>query len=82
MPEFVSSTVGSEVEIIYFNDSTDKGQLLDIGEGWIKLAKAPDRKGHSDIFLIPATAVRLIRLFDAPENSSNQLLRPIGAIDE
>jgi len=63
-----------EVEVHYLSDNNmfkDRGRLADYGEGWIEL----DKSG-AETFLIPTTAIRLVKVLHPPAQIENRLLRP------
>lgn len=68
-----------EVEVFYLTDSNfrDRGTLADYGDGWIELNKA-----GADPFLIPTTAIRLVRPVAPPAVQRTRLLRPAKAPKE
>ncbi len=62
-----------EVEVHYLSDSShfkDRGRLSDFGDGWIELTKT------GEIFIIPASAIRLIKIVSEPVQGGRALLRP------
>jgi hypothetical protein len=64
-----------EVEVLYLTDNNvyrDRGRLADFDDRWIEL-----RKTGNETFLIPITAVRLMKLLNPPETMENLLLRPV-----
>src|SRR5437016_5932225 len=67
------------VEVMYLTDNNmyrDKGQLTDIGDQWIELHKGG---AAGELFLIPVTAIRLVKVLGPAEPESCMLLRPAQA---
>ena len=67
---------GFEVEVHYLSDNTmykDRGRLTDFGDGWLELQKGIQ---GMDVFLLPTTAVRIVKIVGPPTHGSTRLLRP------
>lgn len=67
-----------EVEVHYLTDNsvyTDKGILTAATPEWLELRKVT--KKSSETFLIPTTAVRIVKVLTPPENGGSSLLRPV-----
>ncbi len=76
MAAFLEKYRHCEVEVIYLTDGTtyrDRGHLLDFDDGWIELDKGG---AYGELFLIPRTAIRLIKVISPPEKVETRLLRP------
>jgi hypothetical protein len=72
--------MGCTVEVIYLSQSgyKDKGVLVGAGDGWLELSR-PD----GELFLIPTTAVRLLKVVERANLTAEQtLLRPAAAAEE
>jgi hypothetical protein len=71
---------GFEVEIQYLTDNNmykDRGRLQDFGDTWLELHKG---RGPDEVFIIPTTAVRLMKVIQPPAQAgSSTLLRPVEA---
>jgi hypothetical protein len=77
MSSYLDKYRDCEVEIHYLTDGSslrDRGHLADFGDGWIELHKSGN---CGETFLIPTSAVRLIKLLDAPQDEGNRLLRAV-----
>ena len=71
-----------EVEVMYLTDNNmykDRGRLTDFGDQWIELQKGPH---GGDLFLIPISAVRLLKVVAAPARDVTRLLRPAAPMVE
>jgi hypothetical protein len=67
---------------MYLTDNNmykDRGHLTDFGDQWIELQKGPH---VGELFLIPITAVRLLKVVAAPARDGTRLLRPASPIIE
>jgi hypothetical protein len=64
---------GCDVEIVYLTDTVfkDRGHLSDFGDGWIEL-----HRPTNDTFLVPTTAIRLVKVLGPPAEPASLLLRP------
>jgi len=75
MESWLSKFYGSEVEVLYLTDNNvykDRGRLADMGDGWIEL-----HKPNGEVFLVPATAIRLLKVLGGPRSEETTLLRPV-----
>lgn len=64
----------TEVEVYYLTDSAqfrDKGTIVECDGTWLTLYKP-----GGEVFLIPRSAVRLIKLLNPPKDKETLLLRP------
>lgn len=69
-----------EIEVQYLTDNNiykDRGRLADFGQGWIEL----DKSG-AETFLIPTTAIRLVKVLQPPPKVESRLLRPAARPDD
>jgi hypothetical protein len=76
MTKWIEKYRGFEVEVMYLTDNNmykDRGRLVDFGDNWIELQKGPH---GGEVFLIPTTAIRLVKLVGAPARDVTRLLRP------
>jgi hypothetical protein len=65
-----------EVEILYLTDNNaykDRGRLADMDAGWVELEKS-----GGEIFLVPCTSIRILKILSPPDKAENLLLRPAG----
>ena len=63
-----------EVEVLYLTDSgqyRDKGKLAEFDGKWIVLEKPAN-----ELFLIPVSAVRIVKVLGASKEKESLLLRP------
>jgi hypothetical protein len=68
-----------EVEIIYLTDSNvyrDRGKMRDFDTQWIEL----ETSGKRETFLVPVSAIRLMKVLSPPDKVENLLLRPVDAM--
>ncbi len=78
MNERLRMYLDCEIQIHYLTDNnmyTDSGRLVYLGDTWIELAKPVAKRGI-ETFLIPTTAVRIIKVLGPPETDEQLLLRP------
>jgi len=79
-PTCLGKYANCEVEVLYRTDSgayRDRGRLTDMGDGWVELTKP-----SGEVFLVPDTAVRLMKLIGPPDDDASLLLRPAGVQEE
>ncbi len=77
MDPFLERFRNSEVEVLYRTDNamyTDRGRLVDATASWLELAKGA--KGRSETFLIPVSAIRIMKVVGPPDEPAARLLRP------
>lgn len=70
----ISRYMDCEVEVIYLTDSNvyrDKGTLSECDGTFVVL-----QKPANEIFLIPLTAIRIIKVLSTPREPVSTLLRP------
>ncbi len=68
---FLDKYRDAQVDVLYLNSYMDSGRLVDCGDGWIELVK-----DTGETFLIPVTAIRLLKLTKASNRPGDVLLRP------
>jgi len=74
LANWIDKYLRHEVEVLYLTDSAtyrDRGQLTDAGDGWLEIAKPT-----GETFVVPTTAVRLIKIIAPPDPEATRLLRP------
>ncbi|HXG24864.1 MAG TPA: hypothetical protein VNJ09_09940 [Chthonomonadales bacterium] len=84
MAQWLEKYRNCEVEIHYVTDNamfTDKGRLTDFGDNWLELVKNAGKRG-AETLLIPITAIRIVKIMDAPERDDIRLLRPSYAPEQ
>jgi hypothetical protein len=67
-----------EVEILYLTDNNvykDRGKMRDFDSQWIEL----ETSGKRETFLVPISAIRLMKVLSPPDKVENLLLRPVDA---
>jgi hypothetical protein len=82
MDDWMEKYRGAEVEVHYLTDNNmfqDKGMLTDFGDRWIELLK-PTGRGDAETFLIPVSAVRLVKVRALADKGENRLLRPANPL--
>ena len=70
----ISRYMDCEVEVIYLTDSNvyrDKGMLTECDGTFVSL-----QKPANELFLIPLSAIRIIKVLSSPKEPVSTLLRP------
>ena len=78
MSNWLEKHRGAEIEVQYLTDNnmySDRGELIDFGDGWIELLKDAGKRS-AITFVIPASAVRILKIHAPAPEPANVLLRP------
>jgi hypothetical protein len=82
MSKWIEKYRNYEVEVMYLTDNNmykDRGRLTDFGDQWIELQKGPHT---GELFLIPITGIRLLKVVAPPARDVTRLLRPAAPVVE